>query len=125
MAQIKFQLKHGLPYGKGDNVAMQYDVSLRELNVGDMLQAQEESEKVVATPSGYTLVMSPTRLGINTIRRQIHSVGTIQGPLSLADMERLHPEDLTLINRHLDGLETAVLQEVEGRGRDSAPSEEA
>lgn len=125
MAKIEFRLKHGLPFGKGDDAELQYDVTLRELTVGDVLAAQEEAEKVVATPTGYVLVMSPTRLGIQTMRRQISAVGKIQGPLSLSDMEKLNPEDMTLISRHLNGLEGALLKEIDDRGRSGAAPEEA
>lgn len=125
MAKIEFQLKHGLPFGKGDDAELQLDVTLRELTVGDVLAAQEESEKVVATPTGYVLVMSPTRLGIQTMRRQIKSIGKINGPLSVSEMEKLNPEDLSLISHHLNGLERTLLQEVEDRGRSGAAPEEA
>lgn len=124
MAQHVFRLNHGLPLGKDQDIELQYDVTLRELTVADVLAAQEEAEKVVATPTGYALVMSPTRLGMQTIRRQIRSIGKVQGPLSLNDMGKLHPDDLAIITRHIDGLEEAVLQEVDSRGRtDTAPED--
>ncbi|MFL1552501.1 hypothetical protein ACI77I_26030 [Pseudomonas sp. D47] len=123
MATIEFRLEHGLPFGKGDDAQMQYDVTLRELNVGDLLAAQEEAEKVVATPDGYSLVISPTRVGIHMIRRQVASVGCIKGPLSIGDINRLHADDLGLLNSKAGALEQAALKELESRGRsNTAPA---
>lgn len=125
MAQIEFHLKHGLPFGKGEEAVLQYDVTLRELTVGDILAAQEESEKVVPTPEGYTLVVSPTLSGMHIMRRQILKVGSIQGPLSLADLGRLNPADLDLINAKVAALDVAVVKEVTARGRLDAASDRA
>jgi phage FluMu protein gp41 len=122
MARLEFSLKHGLPFGKGADAVMQYDVTLRELSVGDILSANEESEKVVPTPDGYTLVVSPTLVGVHTMRRQVLKVGCIQGPLSVADMGRLHPDDLALLNSKASDLDSAVLKEVTERGRSDAAS---
>ena len=122
MAQVEFSLKHGLPFGKGDEAVLQYDVVLRELTVGDIFSAQEESEKVVPTPDGYTLVVSPTLAGMHTLRRQLLQIGCIKGPLSIADLGRLNPEDLALINHQVEALDEAVIKEVSARGRpDAAP----
>ena len=123
MATIKFRLEHGLAFGKGNDAVMQYDVTLRELSVGDLLDAQEEAEKVVNTPEGYTLVVSPTRVGVQLLRRQIASVGCINGPLSLADIFRLNAADMALINTQVGALEQAALKELAERGRsNTAPA---
>lgn len=122
MARIEFRLKHGLPFGKGDDAEQQYEVTLRELTVGDILAAREESEKVVSTPDGYTLVVSPTLVGLHTLRRQVAQVGLLQGPLSQGDIGRLHPDDLELLYQKVDALDEASLKGVEARGRsDAAP----
>lgn len=122
MAKATFRLKHGIPFGKGDDMELQFDVELRELQVGDILAAQEEAEKVVPTPNGYTLVVSPTLAGIHTLRRQIVRIGKLQGPISPREINLLQQEDLALINRHADALDKAVLSEVTERGRSDSAS---
>ena len=54
MAKIEFQLEHGLPFGKGKDREMQYDVVLRELNGKDVIDASLEAEKVtfISTSDG-------------------------------------------------------------------------
>lgn len=118
MALLPVTLKDGIPYGKGDEQELLCDVTLGSLTVGDIARAQEESEKVVPTPDGYTLVVSPTLLGLNLLRYQIKKLGKLQGPISLPMLESMTPGDLALLNREADKLDKADLKEVEQRGRD-------
>ncbi|EJI0962862.1 TPA: hypothetical protein LZR68_005262, partial [Escherichia coli] len=83
------KLKDGLPFGTGDETEMQYDVTLRELTAGDLIDAQAAAEKLVMSKEGPVLVSSPSRMGLEMLRRQIASVGCIKGPLSLALMRKL------------------------------------
>lgn len=118
MAQLPVTLNDGVRYGKGDEQEILHDVTLGSLTVGDIARAQEESEKVVPTPDGYTLVVSPTLLGLNLLRYQIKKLGKLQGPISLSMLETMTPGDLALLNREADKLDKADLKEVEQRGRD-------
>lgn len=118
MAQTTFSLKDGLPFGKGDEMELQHEVTLGSLTVGDITRAQEESEKLMATPDGYSLIVSPTLVGINLLRHQIKRLGKIQGPIPLVMMHNLTPGDLDLLNKQADALDAAALKGVEQRGRD-------
>lgn len=87
------KLKDGLPFGTGDETEMQYDVTLRELTAGDLIDARAAAEKLVMSKEGPVLVSSPSRMGLEMLRRQIASVGCIKGPLSLALMRKLSVDD--------------------------------
>lgn len=123
MAQSIFPLKHGLPFGKDDDAEMQMEVTLRELAGGDLIDARLESERVVESASGPRLVCSPELLALNTLRRQVASIGKIKGPLSMNDLRRLKVPDLLLLERQADAIDAAVLADKLGeRGRsDQAP----
>jgi phage FluMu protein gp41 len=113
MRTIEVKLKHGLIIGEmSHNSAV-----VREVTTADILDASEESERVVPTQQGYELVVSPTMMGIHTLRRQIVAIGDHKGPLSLGEVKRLHPEDLNLIQQKAETLEAAALEAVT-RGRD-------
>ncbi|KHA57128.1 hypothetical protein NM74_07860 [Aeromonas hydrophila] len=118
MANTTFMLKDGVPFGKGDEQELLKEVTLGSLTVGDITKAQEESEKLVPTPQGYALIVSPTLVGLNLLRYQIKQLGRVKGPLSLAMMHSLTPTDLDLLNQKADALDAAALKGVEQRGRD-------
>lgn len=123
MAQITFSLKDGMPYGKGEDAELQTEVTLRELNAGDLMDARLESERVIEAASGPRLVCSPELLALNTLRRQVARIGQIQGPMSLHDLRKLTLPDLCLLERKADAMDAAVLADKLGdRGRsDQAP----
>jgi len=116
---IKVMLIDGLKTDKTDH----REATLRELSVGDLLQAAEESERLIQTPDGLELKQSPTRMGIETIRRQIVSIGAVQGPLSLAEIQRLSATDLALLQITADQMDRATLEVSEQRGRTDAGGE--
>lgn len=128
-------LKTGLPYGKDEAAQMQVDVELQELSTGMMLAAQEAAEKVVMMPgpagSQPELVVSPTILGAELTRRRIRRIGVINGPLSRELLNKLTPEDLSVINAGIEEMDSALLlggvsttgAEVSDRGRVVAVSE--
>lgn len=118
MANVTFLLHDGLPFGKGEEQELLKEVVLGALTVGDITRAQEESEKLVPTPDGYALIVSPTLVGINLLRHQIKQLGRIQGPIPLAMMHNLTPGDLDLLNKKADALDAAALKGVADRGRD-------
>jgi len=115
MASVKIALKHGLKVGTD----VLLDIELREPTAGDIVEAQEESEKLVLLPGSDgpkpQLVLSPTLVGVNVLRRQIVRIGNVQGPIDLGMMKKLHPEDLGLLNRKADELEQAMLAEITPR----------
>lgn len=114
---IKVPLKHGLTLGDKP----QMEAELRELTVGDILEAGEESEKLVLGNDGYELVQSPTLMGSHLLRRQIVRIGAIDGPFTLGQLKKLHPEDFARLQAAAQSLEQAVglaaSREVTQRGR--------
>jgi phage FluMu protein gp41 len=123
MAKFELTFLNGLPYGKGDDVQLQYAVTLRSLTAGDIIDARAESERVVETPAGYRLITSNELMALNVLRRQILSVGVIQGPLSIAQLRLLSHSDLQLLESEADALDAAEMSErLASRGRaDQAP----
>lgn len=129
MAVREFELKHGLVIGNG----IVKNVRLREPTAGDVIEAQDESEKLVMMPDPKngmtpTLVTSPARMGIEVLRRQILAIDDFNGPLDLSDMKRLHPEDLNLMQHEAEELEAFAAAEfasqaVSQRGRSDGDSE--
>jgi phage FluMu protein gp41 len=118
MAKMEFRLKHGLPFGKGEDAEQQYEVVLRELNAGDVIDSRIESERVIPTEAGPRLVFSNELMALQTLRRQVLQVGCLQGPLSMAQLRALRLEDLQLLESHADALDAAAISERLGeRGR--------
>ncbi|ODS10921.1 phage tail assembly protein [Vibrio scophthalmi] len=123
MAKIEFTIEHGLPFGKGEDKEMQYDVTLRSLTTGDVIDARIAAEKVIFAPDpdspGITkaiTVVSDVMVGLELLRRQIASVGVLQGPLEMSMLRKFHPEDFDLINKRAEMLDQAT-QVAEKRGR--------
>lgn len=112
MATVKCTLKHGLKIGEVTHV----EAEIREATGGDLIDATDESEKVVLTPEGYQLLSSPTLVGLNTLRRQIVRVGEYKGPLTIAELKKLSATDLSLLQEKALQLESASLKEVKDRG---------
>lgn len=120
---MEFDLIHGLAFGKGDEAELQYRVELRELTAGDIIEAEEASEKLMMGPNGPVLVSSPARMGFELLRRQVARVGKLQG-LSLAQLKSLHPDDLERLNAQVAARDTLLAREIADRGRaDGAPGD--
>lgn len=113
MATVTVTLDKGLTIG--DSVHL--EAELREPTAGDVLDAAQESEKLLPTPEGYRLVPSPTLTGINMLRRQIVRIGDHPGPLTLAEVRKLSPGDLQRLQTVAEQLEGAALEALEDRGR--------
>lgn len=128
MPQIHLPLKDGLKVGNDTLMT----VVLRDPTGGDIIDAQEESEKLVyaVDPKGGlvpTLVTSPTQMGVNVLRRQIVKFcdggDPVNGPVELALLKKLSPRDLNLLQEKADELDGALSPEEAGqamaeRGRD-------
>lgn len=127
MANVPVTLPHGLKIG--DDTLK--DAVLREPTAGDIIEAQEESEKLVYAVEANgdrivpTLVASPTMVGVHVLRRQIVKIGNLSGPIELDMLKRLHPEDFAALQARADDLDAATSaeiasREVAQRGRDDA-----
>ncbi len=127
---LEFDLRHGLTLGEDADAKTRKHVKLRAATAGDVIEAQEESEKLVyaADAAGNimpTLVTSPSLTGIHVLRRQIARLDDLHGPLDLALLKKLHIEDFDLIQAKAQELDAAGNQaartasrEVAQRGRD-------
>ncbi len=124
MSNHKFSLKHGLKVG--DDI-LKNVVLKPSLSAGEILEASEAAEKLVMVgEAGYkepTFVISPTLMGIESLRRQIVSIDDLQGPISLHQIKGLHEEDLRMLNQVAADLEKIkVSQELARRGRSDTAS---
>lgn len=97
------------------------DAELRLPKAGDIIEAGLESERVVPTPEGYVLLMSPTMIAQHTLRRQIARIGEHPGPLTLAELKLLSATDLQLLQQAAEQLDGALNQALDQRGRSAAP----
>ncbi|STE16796.1 phage tail assembly protein [Citrobacter sp. wls718] len=119
-----FRLLDGIPYGVGEEMEMQHDISFRELTAGDIIDAQMASERVVETKAGPQLVSSPSQMGLEMLRRQIAKVGVINGPLSLVLLKKLSQRDFHRISLATDLRDVAQAAAMTPeRGRVAAVSE--
>jgi phage FluMu protein gp41 len=100
--------------------AVHTEAEIREATAADLIEATDESEKVVRTGEGFALLVSHTLVGLNTLRRQIVRVGDYKGPLTLAELKKLSALDLSLLQEKAQQLETATLEEIAARGRHRA-----
>ncbi|CVG95766.1 Mu-like prophage FluMu protein gp41 [Serratia marcescens] len=121
MAQMTVTLIHGLVTGKGTtDEATHMEVTLRELGSKDIVDAQLAAERVVIGENGKAVAYcSEVLMGLELLRRQIASIGSIPGPLSLKQIYQLHPGDLKLLTEKADALDD-LLNEVANRGRADA-----
>ena len=94
---MKIKLKDGLKVGIGDDADIYHDCDICKVTTAILLEAREAAEKPVQTPDGYQLVLSPTRLHIELVRRRIKSIGDIKGPLSETELKSLSDDDMELI----------------------------
>lgn len=111
---MELTLQTGLMYGDEP----QKEVTLRELTTGDLLDAELASERMMMSPEGVpVLVKSPALFGYEILRRQIASIGKIQGPISLKMLRSLSSDDLQLISVFAQTWESTKAQQVVDRGR--------
>lgn len=110
MSKTLFKLDHGLKIGE----SIHFDVELRELTAGDIIDAEEDAEKLVnaGSPSApnYVLVRSDIRASMAILRRQIRRIGDINGPINEREIRKLHPDDLFIIQRHAEAMDKAIAQ---------------
>ncbi|WP_370429593.1 phage tail assembly protein [Actinobacillus pleuropneumoniae] len=118
---MKVMLQTGLMFGE----EAQLEVTMRELTTGDLLDAEMAAERLVMTPEGEAvLAKSPALFGYELLRRQIASVGKINGPISMRQLRSLTTEDLNRISLYAQNWESAKAEQVVSRGRlDTADQE--
>ncbi|MEW4983067.1 MAG: phage tail assembly protein [Cycloclasticus sp.] len=129
MSIVEVPLEHGLKLGE----AILKVATLRESTAGDVIEAQEEAEKLIMVPDENgqlqpQLVPSPTMVGVHVLRRQIKSIDDVSGPLSLEQLKTLHPEDLNALQNMANKLDQAaevVAEAIETRGRSDQSGENA
>ncbi|HHE3551637.1 phage tail assembly protein [Pasteurella multocida] len=118
---MQLVLQTGLMFGDEP----QTEVTLRELTTGDLLDAEVAAERMVMSPDGVpVLVKSPALFGYEILRRQIASIGKINGPISLKMLHSLISEDLNRISVFAETWEATKATQVVERGRlDAADTE--
>ncbi|CAM3169770.1 phage tail assembly protein [Moritella viscosa] len=113
MAVITFELNDGLTISD----VTHSEVTMRELSSGDVIDAQLASEKIVIMNDRPVVYTSDVLLGLELLRRQVESVGSYAGPLSIKDLRKLSPPDLTLLQLKADELDMALAEALAARGR--------
>lgn len=110
MSEVKVTLIHG--YKLGEDVLK--TAVIRPYNTADLMDAEEESEKMVLAPNADdvvepTLVLSPALFGRNVFRRQIVRFDDMGGPFEIAELKQnLHPDDYALLQIKINELDQAV-----------------
>lgn len=119
MGVLDFKLQHGLKVAGGDDgPALYFDVALRELTAADIIDAQIEAEQVIVQNGRAMAYVSDVRMGLGLMRRQIESIGEMNGPIDIKLLRRLHPDDLALLQAKTRELDLALAQEIADRGRE-------
>jgi phage FluMu protein gp41 len=121
MRTVKVILHDGLKIGEETMT----EATLRETTAADVIEAIEESERLLNLPDGPALVASPTMVGMHTLRRQIVSIGSHPGPLLLSELKKLSAIDLGLLQEQAMDLERASMKGLADRGRHDAGAEGA
>lgn len=92
------------------------DVEFRDLTAGDILEANEEAERVVQLNDGtVSVATSAARLGMELLRRRITRFGEIKIPLSLTELLKISEADLEALQDAVSELDT--LRKVSEQGR--------
>lgn len=119
MASIDVELQDGLKVGE----TLHKKIRLRELTIGDELKVHAEAEKVVATPTGYHLVSSPSLVTFLTLLRQADLVNDPGVFITEEQLKKLSRTDFDLLIDASTKLEKASLEAAENRGRDDSATE--
>ena len=114
MAQIEFTLDTGISIDGNAQTAC----VLCEPNAGQIVAANEESEKVVMVPvmlddngapiTEPQLVISPSLVSVHLLRRQIKQIGEIKGPIEIEIFNKLSAKDLETIQGKAAELDQAA-----------------
>lgn len=123
MSRITITLETG--YKVGDVYLK--DAVLRSVTTGDIIEAGEESEKLIYNKEDEPeLVVSPTRMATIVLAKQIVSIGNMQGPLTVDELKNLDPVDFNLLQDKAAELEKSdakkIIKAGETRGRSEPTS---
>lgn len=113
MAIMTFNLEHGLKVGD----AAHFEVGLRELTSGDYIDAQLAAEKVIVSDDKAIAYTSDVLYGIELLVRQVEYIGSVQGPISIKELRKLHQDDFKLLQEKASELDALIAKELESRGR--------
>lgn len=114
MAKLKFTLENGLQV----NGVLHKEVELKELTIGDMMDAEAEVEELAFTENGdVTYKVSPSKLAHEIMRRSITKLGDLPMPLSKAEYRLLTRTDLILLQSQAQKIDQAMVEKVTARGR--------
>lgn len=116
MASITIPLLKPVMIGEKE----QREVVLGELSPNDIIEASLESERAVLTDQGYQFMISPALMGVNTLLRQIESIGDYTGPVTREILGRFSREDFELMQLEAEQIDNAVMEAVFTRGRNDA-----
>ncbi len=111
MSEVTVTLIHG--YKVGNDILK--ETVIRPYTTADLIDAEEESEKLIAAPMPcggieHKLVLSPALYGMNIFRRQVVRIGDADGPFSINELKKkLHRDDFTLLQQKVDELDQASL----------------
>lgn len=120
MATVTVTLIGGLQIGEDVHT----EAVLREPTGADLIDALEESEKLVLVPSADggeakpKMVLSPALMGLNVMRRQVVRIGTYEGPLTLAELKKLKKAgDIDQLQEKAMQLEQSSIEATVNQGR--------
>ncbi|MFV0450569.1 MAG: phage tail assembly protein [Vibrio sp.] len=113
MAIMTFNLTHGYKAGETTHL----EVGLRELSSGDYIDAQLAAEKVVMQNGVAVAYTSDVMYGLELLMRQVEFIGSVQGPLSIKELRKLHADDFNLLQQKASELDQLLIKELEARGR--------
>ncbi|WP_153448481.1 phage tail assembly protein [Vibrio algicola] len=113
MAIMTFELPHGYKAGETTHL----EVGLRELSSGDYIDAQLAAEKVVMQNGVAVAYTSDVMYGLELLMRQVEFIGSVQGPLSIKELRKLHADDFNLLQQKASELDQLLIKELEARGR--------
>lgn len=121
MVKIKFELPDGLKIGE----TIYKEGELKELTIGDVLEAETEAEELRYIGNDEVrLVRSPAKLGLGLLRRQVASLGTLEMPLTDESFQALSRKDLKALQNAADKLDAASYAKVVKRGRNNEGTSE-
>ncbi|WP_447077671.1 phage tail assembly protein [Shewanella algae] len=113
MAVMTFDLQHGLKVGDVAHL----EVGLKELSSGDYIDAQLAAEKVVVQDGKAIAYTSDVLYGLELLVRQVEYIGSVQGPIGIKELRKLHQDDFTLLQQKASELDQLLAEELATRGR--------
>lgn len=118
MAQMTFILKDGFKMGEETH----FEVGLKELSSGDLIDAQMAAEKIVIQDGVAVAYTSDVIFGLEMLVRQVEFIGSFQGPLQIKELRKLSPGDLNELQKQTSLLDKMLMKEFEQRGRPKGAS---